>query len=235
MNALYAPVIVMGMHRSGTSLLVDVLEALGIHMGVVQDHHGEAMHFLSINQRALLAAGGNWLHPVVPAEPHFDTWSPLDLYLEHLKQVGKWAKIKALIHAQPWGWKDPRNTFTLHHWLRIFPQAKVIHVHRHPAEVIASLQVRNEKQGEVQDEALQDPAFCFRLWEQYVEQAMSYQGVHHIAYQGLLQASPEVVGVLQSVTGKDPRPALERLCGPVKPTPGMELPPSPWMQQLGYL
>lgn len=235
MNPLYTPVVVIGMHRSGTSLLVDVLEALGIHMGLVQDHHGEAMHFLSINQRALAAAGGNWLHPVVPAEPHFDQWSPLDLYLEHLKQVGKWSKVKALVQAQPWGWKDPRNTFTLPHWLRIFPHAQVIHVHRHPAEVIQSLQVRNEKRGEVHDEALQDTAFCFALWEKYVEQAMGYEGIHHISYQGLLRSDPEVVEILKTITGKDPQSALRRLCGPVKSTPIMELPPSKWMAQLGYL
>ncbi len=29
-----------------------------------------------------------------------------------------------------WGWKDPRNTFTLPMWLSIFPKARVLHVLR---------------------------------------------------------------------------------------------------------
>ena len=39
----------------------------------------------------------------------------------------------------PWGWKDPRNTFTLKIWLKIFPQAKVLNIERHPLDTSLSL------------------------------------------------------------------------------------------------
>jgi hypothetical protein len=42
----------------------------------------------------------------------------------------------------PWGWKDPRNTFTLPMWLRIFPEAKVVYIQRHGVDVAESLRVR---------------------------------------------------------------------------------------------
>jgi hypothetical protein len=45
----------------------------------------------------------------------------------------------------PWGWKDPRNTFTLSFWLDIFPEAKVIHIFRHPLDIINSLRTRRER------------------------------------------------------------------------------------------
>jgi len=45
----------------------------------------------------------------------------------------------------PWGWKDPRNTYTLPIWLDLFPEAKVIHIYRHGVDVASSLQVRHRK------------------------------------------------------------------------------------------
>jgi hypothetical protein len=44
----------------------------------------------------------------------------------------------------PWGWKDPRNTFTLPIWSEIFPNRKVIHVYRHGVDVSNSLKTKNE-------------------------------------------------------------------------------------------
>src|SRR5206468_2467263 len=42
----------------------------------------------------------------------------------------------------PWGWKDPRNTFTLPLWLRIFPNAKVVSIERNGVDVAQSLRAR---------------------------------------------------------------------------------------------
>jgi hypothetical protein len=45
----------------------------------------------------------------------------------------------------PWGWKDPRNTFTLPVWLHFFPDARVIHVRRHGVDAAQSLVARRQK------------------------------------------------------------------------------------------
>src|SRR5205814_6378464 len=42
----------------------------------------------------------------------------------------------------PWGWKDPRSTFTLPMWLRIFPNAKVVSIERNGVDVAESLRAR---------------------------------------------------------------------------------------------
>jgi hypothetical protein len=49
----------------------------------------------------------------------------------------------------PWGWKDPRNTFTIDIWSKIFKNAKIIHIYRHPMDVINSLFSREDGTIEV--------------------------------------------------------------------------------------
>ena len=44
-----------------------------------------------------------------------------------------------------WGWKDPRNTFTLNLWIELFPDAKIINIIRHPLAVSNSLLIRQKK------------------------------------------------------------------------------------------
>ena len=44
-----------------------------------------------------------------------------------------------------WGWKDPRNIFTLPFWITLFPLSKIIIVKRHPYDVCMSLINRNTK------------------------------------------------------------------------------------------
>ena len=49
---------------------------------------------------------------------------------------------------QPWGWKDPRNTFTEKIWREIFPELKTIHIIRHPIDISESLLSRQAKEIE---------------------------------------------------------------------------------------
>jgi hypothetical protein len=58
----------------------------------------------------------------------------------------KYLRYRSLFNVRcPWGWKDPRNTFTLPIWLDLFPSAKIIHVYRHGIDVARSLQTREEE------------------------------------------------------------------------------------------
>jgi hypothetical protein len=45
-----------------------------------------------------------------------------------------------------WGWKDPRNTYTLPCWLDVFPDAKVLYIERHGVDVASSLVARYQHQ-----------------------------------------------------------------------------------------
>jgi len=100
-----------------------------------------------------------------------------------------------------WGWKDPRNTFTLPIWLDIFPESKVIHIYRHGVDVAISLRARREKiltrvkrnyakfkswylaylmfkslprKGKLVDLRPASLEGGFSLWEEYVREAKSH-------------------------------------------------------------
>jgi len=142
------------MHRSGTTLVSKILHDAGIFMGVWQDHNAESLPFLSLNQQILAQQGADWLHPAVPERqlPHMP--APRDLYHWHWDIRSRWQRWQAAWRPRPWGWKDPRNTFTLPRWLECYPQARVLVVQREAEDVVRSLQQRNSRAGAVQDDAL---------------------------------------------------------------------------------
>ncbi len=48
-----SPVIIIGMHRTGTSMITKLLEEYGIYFGSLKEHHNEAIFFLKINEKIL--------------------------------------------------------------------------------------------------------------------------------------------------------------------------------------
>ena len=64
-------VIILGMHRSGTSMIAGILECLGVNLGENQLGkqwfnplgHFEDVDFLSLNKDILASAGGSWDQP----------------------------------------------------------------------------------------------------------------------------------------------------------------------------
>ena len=150
------PIIFIGMHRSGTSMLGGLLEQLGLFVGVSKDENNEALFFQKLNDWLLQQSGANWDRPL----PVHDLWaaeaalpwtakyiwtllcSPRAVQFLGVRRYFS-GGIEAL--NSPWGWKDPRNTFTLPMWLRVFPQAKVVCIERHGIDVAESLRVRGVK------------------------------------------------------------------------------------------
>ncbi|WP_210432137.1 sulfotransferase [Iodidimonas gelatinilytica] len=151
------PVIFIGMHRSGTSMLGRVMERLGLFVGAHKEGNNEAVFFLKMNTWLLGQCGGRWDYP----QPIHDLWDnevllgwveryvrdqmngPRALHFLGLKRYLKYRQISAV--EEPWGWKDPRNSFTLPLWLRLFPDARIIHIRRHGVDVAQSLAVRGGK------------------------------------------------------------------------------------------
>lgn len=210
------PFIIIGMHRSGTSFLAKVLERSGIFMGVVKDPNFEAMHFLSVNQQVLWAAQLDWHKPGVPNKDHWTHFTAEVLYREHFRLNGRWARFKQWLRREDWGWKDPRNTFTLDMWLHLFPEAKVIHMHRNTDAVVQSLQKRNERKGEVFAEELRDTQFCLELHQKYVDQARSYASqledrYLEIDYTKLCNFDHDTISKLEAFTGKKIESHLKKL------------------------
>jgi len=234
------PVILIGMHRSGTSLMTRVLARMGLFVGAERDPNEEALFFLRINRWLVRQAGGAWDRPapVLDLLAHRDVRRLAHEHVERLMRSPKAASYLGLhqylrhrgirrIDA-PWGWKDPRNTFTLPLWLDLFPDARVIHVCRHGVDVARSLLVRHQK---VVDHAKRmrgrarpfdwvrfeqgpfaDTVRCstleggFDLWDEYVRQASD--SVRALGDQAMEVRFEEFVA--------DPRPWLVRMsdfCG----------------------
>jgi len=151
------PVILIGMHRSGTSLLARMLGRLGLFLGTRRDENDEAYFFQELNDWALRSAGGSWERPqaihTLLANPELRkmTADYLDGMLRSPRAARYLGVARALRFRTPlalpgrWGFKDPRTTFTLPLWLDLFPTAPVVHVRRHGVDVAASLRTRQRK------------------------------------------------------------------------------------------
>jgi hypothetical protein len=144
-------VVVLGMHRSGTSAVTRSLKTLGVDLGnalvppVADDNDKgfwEDADTLSINQDLMAALGVGWC----PLSPY--TWSKIDA--EQMKvferQATELLKNK-LSNVDAFGIKDPRLTRLLPFWQPIFDQVGVdvryVLVVRNPLSVAASLKRRN--------------------------------------------------------------------------------------------
>lgn len=200
-----APVIIIGMHRSGTSLVARQLIAAGVFLGSRLDVNAEATLFQGLNDWLLDQTAAAWDQPA-PFLRLMEYPNLLDLEQDYL--AGILASPRALTYTglrryrhfvsangldEPWGWKDPRNTFTLPIWLRLYPDAHVVHVLRHGVDAAASLLTRTQSRattiqsryaqrrrtywirpksgGFVPSLRSSSLADAFGLWKEYVAQA----------------------------------------------------------------
>lgn len=159
-------VVILGMHRSGTSLVTRLVSLLGL--GVCHEDdllagrksnprgHWESMSLLAFNGRLLDELGGTWF---CPPSPNSDELS---------RMLGRHtadalARIRARHPQRPWVWKDPRTCLLMPFWSAVLEgRAAYVLVVRHPFEVSDSLARRNGFA----------PQFSLALWERYTRQAM---------------------------------------------------------------
>lgn len=135
-----APVIIIGMHRSGTSCLAGCLQDLGLNLGEVntaaphnKKGNREDPRFWPVHDAVLARVGAAWDNP--PAEPV--VWSGAEK-----------AALRAVLRnyetvPRPLGFKDPRATVLLDGWLEVLPDLRLVASIRHPLSVAGSLSARN--------------------------------------------------------------------------------------------
>lgn len=147
------PILILGMHRSGTSCLAGCLQAAGLHLGEVYtaNRHNlrgnrENQGVMDLNEAVLAASNGSWHHP-----PDSVEWP------DELK-ARRGEALAGIARDGPWGFKDPRSLLTLDGWLDGLGEVELVASYRHPSAVAASLAAR-------------PPQFpvshWFRLWRRY--------------------------------------------------------------------
>jgi hypothetical protein len=157
---------IVGMHRSGTSMIAKLLHQCGLYLGPEDellgansgnaDGHYEHKGFLQINDALLNHYAGSWEFPP-RLEPNWQE----DTALAPLRAQAK-ALVLELSRRSPWGWKEPRTTVLLPFWKSVVPGLSFVICVRSPLEVAKSLAQRNKiplEQGMV-------------LWHRYMRAAL---------------------------------------------------------------
>lgn len=130
--------IVLGMHRSGTSCLTGSLQQAGLALGEFSEWNPhnlkgnrENTEIMQLNEKVLNANAASWDSP-----PRKAKWPPV-FQMEAKKILEKNAEFPY------WGFKDPRTLFTLDGWLALGIHPSYIGIFRHPNAVANSLLKRS--------------------------------------------------------------------------------------------
>jgi hypothetical protein len=137
--------IVLGMHRSATSLAAMGLYNSNVWMGeplMGKNHtniygHFEDINFVQMNDKILQSAGGSWDNP----PPEYEILKAGELHSNSLKEL-----VKSKEREPFWGWKDPRTTLTIKCYMPYLNNPHFITCLRHPKEVAWSLWKRDKTQ-----------------------------------------------------------------------------------------
>ena len=159
-------VCIVGMHRSGTSLIAHLLQQSGLFLGSEdtllgsnvgnQNGHFEHLGFIELHDAILKHLGGSWEFPpeLRPGWEDADFLEPLRCRARDL--------VRSFAGKGPWGWKDPRTTLLLPFWRSLIPNLRFVICVRSPLAVANSLHARNAM-------PLMRGAF---LWDRYMRSAL---------------------------------------------------------------
>ena len=130
------PVIIVGMHNSGTSLLTRIAAKGGVF--VVQDMNHAESKLISMDLNDDLIMAKDWARdPIMSLDEVEASWDRFSAYLdEHLEDYFMQAGYDG---SSSWGFKDPRICVLLPWYLRYFPKASIVHIHRKPEMVAVSI------------------------------------------------------------------------------------------------
>ena len=159
-------IIILGMHRSGTSCLAGSLQQAGLHSGDVVESapfnkkgNRENLKIMDLNTAILQYSGGDWDDP-----PESIIWSD-----EHSNERNRIIQTLTSNTDSIWGFKDPRTLFTLPFWQEEIKSFRLVASYRHPLAVANSLAHRNNFSI---DKGLS-------IWEKYNLRLLKYLHENH--------------------------------------------------------
>ncbi|MEN9447765.1 MAG: hypothetical protein RJA25_1055 [Bacteroidota bacterium] len=234
------PVIILGMHRSGTTMITKMLENVGLFLGTEKEINHESLFFWEIN---------NWIfdiHTATPEKPYNLRYKnpaceqvivdSLEYFIQSNKRKqylgnlsSKFQSIKDI--DIPFGWKDPKNTYTIDFWSKIFPNPKIIHIYRNPIDAVSSyierdLILKNKFEWNWKKKLKRDFLISknfhqnfrltsieegYNLWEEYVSRAMSLSEIYpnyiSVKYEDFLEQPQKHLSSIAAFAGLRPSEA----------------------------
>lgn len=208
-------IVVLGAHRSGTSLCAAAIEALGAdaclgeHYANEENRKGFFEHpdIVDFNDRLLAELGGSWDNPLFEGSQA----------LEH-PGMEAWSKEAGLLFDRIFGAvecavvKDPRFCQLFAFWREVFTHAgyaddqiAVVHMLREPVEVAVSQRRRAESNPvfyEYGRELEEGAALWLSLTAQALEQSRGLRQLY-LGYSDLLHRPAELLGRIGAFLGLD--------------------------------
>lgn len=157
-------VVVLGIHRSGTSMVAGMLRHMGVFMG--EDLIGKSKYnvmghfedraFMHINEAILTVTGGSWEVPpskyqvasiwsTIPDDG--EDWGAHEKRRhEVLKRMTGEVALRNTTN-KIWGFKDPRTVLTLEAWMPLLSKPKLVVVYRNFDSIVSSLYNREKIEG----------------------------------------------------------------------------------------
>lgn len=160
-------VVVLGMHRGGTSATAGALARLGLSPGDPSTLKGaspvnpagfwEQPPLTRFNDRLFERLGAAWDAPPRLLKPG---WT--DALGDTREEAFR--TFKAVFPRDPWVWKDPRNCILLPYWIDALSlRPAIVLVIRNPMDIAASLAARERATA----------PFAIALWERYTRHALA--------------------------------------------------------------
>ncbi len=191
---------VLGMHRSGTSLVTRALSVLGAYLGpeghMMKPREDNPLGFCEhqsltdLNEEILCELGGGWHTP-----PSFPPGWEFDPRLDRQRARARQILREDFGAATLWAWKDPRTCLTLPFWQSLAPGLRYVVCVRSPLDVARSLAKRDgfsiERGGS--------------LWLEHMSRAIAYTSGYQrlfVSYDDLVERQPTEMDRLASFIGR---------------------------------
>jgi hypothetical protein len=191
-------IVVLGMHRSGTSCVTRMINLAGASLGVDsiptnpwnKDGFWEAALGLEINAEILHFSGGHWSNPPPALRMNQYLGMRMRLFLGKLHAEGTAV------------WKDPRTVLTFPVWKPMLQNYFLVSAFRHPLSVAHSLGRRNQFSVEK----------GVALWREYNERLLATcadpERVHWIDFDRGLEGLCRAMRGIASACGLNYDPAV---------------------------
>ncbi len=205
-------VVVLGPHRSGSSVTTKILQSLGCNLGgeLLEGHpsfnplgHFENLKVLEFHEELLKALGTDWKDPIPLLNNFYFSRN------RHGIENSVGSLLESLIELNITAVKEPRMSIVLDIWKDAFsrsiPNLKIILTVRHPAEVALSLQERDNL----------SQIIGLQLWVQATLNAIKFarDKSNYFVFYDQLVTEPQVVtsNILQYLEALNPSGELNAL------------------------